>query len=139
MKKRIIYITSYDRKRIEELISDYRLGETPELKKSLNLLEGRLRRSESLDWSEIQPTVVTMNSRIRLERIDTNEKIDCDLVFPEDVNLLKNKISVLTDLGNSLLGRNVGDVIKVRSSEGVQHFVINAILYQPEANNDYCR
>lgn len=140
MKKRIISITNYDRKRLEELAAGYFLQEiSRDKQKLLNLLEGRLRRSKVVAWKEINPNIVTMNSMIRLKKLDDNEKAEYSLVFPEDANLLRNKISILSYLGISLLGCKVNDLIKVRSSEGIQRFMINSILYQPEANGSCSR
>ena len=140
MKKRMIYITNFDRKRLEELVASCRLHEmSGEKQKLLNLLEGRLRRSRVVPWKEIKPTVVTMDSNVRLKKLDDNEETDYSLVFPEDENLIRNKISILSHMGISLFGRNVNDVIKTRTNEGIQHFVIDSILYQPEANSNCSR
>ena len=135
MKKRIIYITNYDRKRLEELVENRLFQEIDrEKQKLLNLLVGRLSRSEIVLWKEINSNIVTMNSMVRLKTLDDNEKTEYSLVFPEAANLRRNKISILSYLGISLLGRKVNDVIKIRASGGIQRAVINSILYQPEAN-----
>ncbi|MDD5457835.1 MAG: GreA/GreB family elongation factor [Phycisphaerae bacterium] len=135
MKKRTIYITNYDRKRLEELITSYRPKKLSKEEQNLfDLLEGRLRRSEIVDWREIKPTIVTMCSSVRLKSLTDNETFNCSLVFPEDANPNRNKISILSYLGISLLGRHVNDVLKLKSSQGRKHFVINTILYQPESN-----
>ena len=135
MEKRMIYITNYDRKRLEELVESCRLQEIGrEKQKLLNVLEARLSRSRDVPWKEIKPTVVTMDSNVRLEKLDDNEKADYSLVFPEDENVFRNKISILSNMGISLFGRSVNDVIKTRTNEGIQRFVIISILYQPEAN-----
>lgn len=140
MNKRMIYITNFDRKRLEELVARCRLQEiSREKQRLLNQLEGRLLRSTVVPWKEIKPTVVTMDSNIRLQKLDDNEKTDYNLVFPEDENLIRNKISILSNMGISLFGRNVNDVIKTRTNEGIQRFVINSILYQPEANSNCSR
>lgn len=137
MKKRMIYITNYDRKRLEELGASCRLQKiSRDEQKLLNLLEARLSRSSVVLWKEIKPTVVTMDSNVRLKKLDDNEKTDYSLVYPEDANLFRNKISILSHLGISLFGRNVNDVIKIRTNEGTQSFVINSILYQPEDNSN---
>ena len=137
MEKRMIYITNYDRERLEELLASCRLQEiSREKQKLLNLLEERLRRSRVVPWKEIKPTVVTMDSNVRLKKLDDNEETDYSLVFPEDANLIRNKISILSHMGISLFGRNVNDVIKTRTNEGIQRFVIDSILYQPEANSN---
>ena len=136
MKKRLIYITNYDRERLERLVASYHLQQISRNKrKMLNLLEVRLHRSRIVHWKDIKPTVVTMDSNIRLKKFDGIEKEDYSLVFPEDANLIRNKISILSHLGISLLGRNSNDVIKIRTNEGTQSFVIDSILYQPEANS----
>jgi len=95
MRKRIIYITNNDAKRLEELITNYRLKKLSKEEQNLfYLLEGRLRRSEMIDWRDIKPTIVTMCSTVTLKSLADNETFNCSLVFPEDANPNRNKISI---------------------------------------------
>ncbi len=135
MKERIIYITNFDMVRLEELIASCTLNESSHEKlKIIKLLKARLHRSKVIPWNEIAADIITMNSSVRLRSPDNNKQENYSLVFPEEANLLRNKISVLSELGIFLLGRKLKDVLKLRVYQDVQHFIISEILYQPEAN-----
>jgi regulator of nucleoside diphosphate kinase len=76
MIKKPIYVTKYDKKRLESLIND-------DLKKEI-------RKAEIVDPKEIPNDVITMNSRFRLKDMDSNEESIYTLVFPEDENIYEN-------------------------------------------------
>lgn len=136
MKERMIFITNFDRVRLEELITSCTLTESSlDKQKIIKLLKARLRRSKVIPWNEIAPDIVTMNSSVRLKNLDDGKQENYSLVFPEEANLLRNKISVLSELGIFLLGRKLKNVLKLKSYRHVQHFVISEMLYQPEANS----
>ncbi len=136
MKERIIYITNFDIVRLEELIASCTLNEcSHDKRKIIKLLKARLRRSKVILWNEIAPDIVTMNSSVRLRNLDEDKQEIYSLVFPEEANLLRNKISVLSELGVFLLGRKLKDILKLRAYQHVAHLVISEMLYQPEANS----
>ena len=136
MKERIIYITNFDIVRLEELIGSCTLNESShDKRKIIKLLKARLHRSKIIPWNEIAPDIVTMNSSVKLRNLDDGKQEIYSLVFPEEANLLRNKISVLSELGVFLLGRKLNDILKLSAYQHVQHFVISEMLYQPEANS----
>ncbi|OHB82536.1 MAG: hypothetical protein A2Z38_01580 [Planctomycetes bacterium RBG_19FT_COMBO_48_8] len=79
---------------------------------------------------EIPPDVVTMNSKVHLKDYQTQEELILSLVFPPDADLKKNRLSILTPLGVSLLGSKVGQQIETRIE-------VKQLLYQPEAAGDF--
>lgn len=93
-------------------------------------LELRVRSARVLDPSEVPPDLVTMNSRVLLRDLENGRQSIFTLVFPPGANTRKRRVSVLTPLGAALLGARPGQ--RVGSA-----FVVEAILYQPEAHGDY--
>jgi regulator of nucleoside diphosphate kinase len=79
---------------------------------------------------EIPPEVVTMNSKVHLKDYQTQEELILSLVFPPDADLKKNRLSILTPLGVSLLGSKVGQQIETRIE-------VKQLLYQPESAGDF--
>jgi len=102
---------------------------------TVNTLKRDLEHSRLVEPEDIRPNIVTMNSKFSLKNLGNGKKDIYSLVFPRD-NTEKNQINVLSGLGTQILGSPVGTVIKT-SPAGEQYYIIDDIVYQPEAAGDY--
>ena len=105
----------------------------------LERLEKELERAEVVSPQEVARTVITMNSTVVLLDLDTNERETYTLVFPEDADIGRGKISILAPIGTGMLGYEVGDVFEWPVPAGVRRLQVAEILYQPEAEGDWDR
>ena len=135
MKERRIFITKFDKARLEELISvaDEFGGRD---RKDLEALADELDRADVVASAEVPPDVVTMNSKVVLSDQKTGEKMTYVLVFPKDANVAEGRISVLAPVGTSILGYAKGDVVEWTVPYGKRLIRIDDVLYQPEAAGD---
>ncbi len=76
--------------------------------------------------------VVTINSKVRLRKIDSDPGIIIILVFPSDANLSEHKISILAPIGSAVIRRQTGDSIEWKAPGGIKRAKIEKMLYQPE-------
>lgn len=134
---RIIDITSADRERLLELINKEREFGSAKNKDYLKDLEHELEKANILSSEEISPHAITMNSRVLLRDLDSGEETMYTLVYPEDADLLEDKISVLAPVGTAILGFREGDILDWRVPAGIVKLKVEKILYQPEAAGDY--
>jgi len=81
--------------------------------------------------------VVTMNSRVRLCDDASGQSETYTLVYPEEADITREKLSVLAPLGAALLGSRAGQTIRVNTPGGVRRLKVERILYQPEAAGDF--
>jgi regulator of nucleoside diphosphate kinase len=136
MEARTIYITEFDMKRLQALIEDAkRLDHHGN--EYLESLEAELSRGIRVAPTEIPPDVVTMNSQVSLVDLDTNEEMVYTLVFPNDADITKSKISVLAPIGTAMLGYRMGDTFEWQVPDGTRRLRVKKVLYQPEAAGDY--
>jgi regulator of nucleoside diphosphate kinase len=82
------------------------------------------------------PELVTMNSTVVLVDLNSGQRAECTLVYPEDRDLIANSVGVLQPLGRRILGRSAGEIVEVRESGHAKRFLIESVLYQPEAAGD---
>jgi len=136
MKKRTIYISSFDKERLVQLIEKSDNSNNPD-KKYLKELEKELNRGKIVEQNNIPQDVITMNSMVRLKELDSGEEITYVLVFPEAANIDENKISILAPIGTALIGYRVGDIIEWEVPAGLRRLKVEELLYQPEAAGDY--
>lgn len=124
-----IIMSSLDVERLEKLIESLPENAFP----GKVALENELARADVVDPSEVPPTVVTMNSRVRFSVISTGETFNLTLVYPKDLDASGEKISILAPVGSALLGLAQGDEIEwPKPGGGVLRVRIDEVLYQPE-------
>jgi regulator of nucleoside diphosphate kinase len=134
MDTKEIFVTDYDKKRLLFLIK----SNTDRSRDAyIKELEKEVTRATVVTAQEIPANVVTMNSKITFEFLDSHETMICQLVFPEDADFDKGRISILAPIGTALLGYRVGDRIAWKVPSGTTEVKIKKILYQPEAAGDY--
>ena len=136
MEKRRIYINAFDKTRLMKLIEHNDILRNPD-KKYLIELEKELSRGEVVEPKDIPKDVITMNSTVHLEDLDSGEEIIYTLVFPGISNISENKISILAPIGTALIGYRVGDIIEWEVPAGLRRLKVEEILYQPEAAGNY--
>ena len=74
-----------------------------------NLLLDELERAEVCSGNEMPPTVVNIGSEVTFRYNDNGQSRNVRLVFPNDADISKGWVSVLTPIGATLLGLAVGD------------------------------
>ena len=134
MLKGEIFVTKVDQQKLLGILSRG-LFLAAEDRMLLKKLEDELARAHVIEPTEVPADVVTMNSQVRIEDVDTNEEDVYTVVFPSHANYTEGKVSVLAPLGTAILGYRVGDVIEWEMPRGIRRLKIKEILYQPEANN----
>jgi regulator of nucleoside diphosphate kinase len=136
MTDRTIHITEFDNKRLRDLLIEARYSGYSG-KEYLEDLENELNRAQVVDPKLVPPDLVTMNSRVRLEDLETGEEMVYTLVFPENADLSANRISILAPIGTAMLGYRVGDTFEWEVPGGISRIKIKELLYQPEAAGDF--
>lgn len=96
-----------------------------------------LERGIIVDSKKIPPDVITMNSQVRFTDIESNASLTYWLVFPQDTDIRKNKISILSPIGCGLLGYKVNDTISIKTPTGEKILKVEKIMHQPEAEGNY--
>lgn len=134
--ERQIFITDYDMERLEDLIAKASRGSSRD-GRYLEELERELMKAEVVAPTGIPPDVITMNSRVWLQDINSGEDLVYTLVFPKDADFGSGKISILAPVGTAMIGYSVADTIKWAVPGGMREFKVKSILYQPEAAGDY--
>lgn len=136
MSGKPIRITAFDLERLKKLLLD---AQRTTYRKSVYLshLQSELGRAEVVESPKVAGDVVTMNSRVCLEDLDTGEEEVYTVVFPEEANAVQGKVSVLAPIGTAMLGYEEGDVFEWEVPAGKRRWRVKHILYQPEAAGRY--
>jgi regulator of nucleoside diphosphate kinase len=67
---------------------------------------------------------VKINSRIKIQDLDSSLITSLTLVAPENANIKEQKISVITPIGSALIGFKKGDQVEWKMPSGIKRYTI---------------
>jgi transcription elongation factor GreA len=90
----------------------------------LNQLVKRLADLSMVDFSKIPMDRVGLGSRVVLLDVKKDEELTYTLVTSEETDAASGRISTNSPIGRSLIGKEVGDTVKVIIPGGMREFEI---------------
>ncbi len=136
MKKRQIFITAFDKDRLDKLVSAARKADG-RTRSHLEDLATELSRAKIVESAQVPADVVTMNSKVLIRDRETSEEETYTLVFPNDANIESGAISVLAPIGTAILGYKEGSEVDWPVPSGKRKIKIEKVIYQPEASGHF--
>jgi regulator of nucleoside diphosphate kinase len=128
-------ITVNDYQRLIELIEFGSLKTGNQ--KVIDGLYKRLREAKVIPQEDIGKRVITMNSRVMLKDLASKRETEISITYPQDSEPRERRVSVLSDIGLALLGREERDIVSWKIPTGIGSFQIMKVAYQPEAAGHY--
>ena len=129
-------ITERDKERLDALLDQLR-GKPNVRQDYVDDLAQRVVAATVVSGEDVPRSVVTMNSLVGLRDLGINEKFSCVLVYPDEADLVKHRVSVHVPLGSGMLGARVGDMFHCRVHDGHRRLRVERVFYQPEAARDF--
>jgi transcription elongation factor GreA len=93
-------------------------------------LEDKLSRAEVIDPTKLSGSKVAFGATVKLSNVDTEEESVYQLVGADEANLDHGSISITSPLARALIGREVGDEVKVRMPAGERLYEILEVEYR---------
>ncbi|MBV9155513.1 MAG: transcription elongation factor GreA [Acidobacteriaceae bacterium] len=90
----------------------------------LGHLQGRLREFSMIDFSKIPRDRVGLGSQVVVLDLDKDEEHAYNLVTSEEADVAHGKISTSSPIGKGLLGKRVGDTVKIQIPDGMREMEI---------------
>lgn len=90
----------------------------------LGHLQGRLRDFSMIDFSKIPRDRVGLGSHVVVLDLNKEEEQSYDLVTTEEADAANGKISTSSPIGRGLLGKRVGDTVKIQIPGGMRDLEI---------------
>jgi transcription elongation factor GreA len=81
-------------------------------------LEERLARARLIDTDDVDTSVVSVGSVVRLRDVDAKETIEYHIVGSAEANPIENKLSNESPVGKAILGRKKGETVEVATPRG---------------------
>jgi regulator of nucleoside diphosphate kinase len=128
-------LTDLDHARLKRLLAGTPAGSG---QASIAALRAAMDNADLVPSRTIPPDVVTMYSRVVVVESTTRRDQVLTVCYPEDADPAEGFVSVLSPVGSSLVGLQVGSVAVWQTPGGDEgRALVSAILFQPEANGDF--
>ena len=101
----------------------------------LSQLHTRLRDVSMIDMSKIPHDRVGLGSTVTVLDVDKDEKVKYRLVTSEDVDVANGLISTSSPIGRGLLGKQVGDSVRIQIPGGVREMEIMELITIHQTGN----
>ena len=86
----------------------------------LNQLNGRIREISMIDMTKLPRDRAGLCSEVTVLDVDKDIKVKYTLVTSEEVDVAKGLISTSSPIGRSLLGKQVGDEVRIQIPGGLR-------------------
>lgn len=131
-------ITNDDMGRLVHLVRTLRHSPFRD-QRQLELLDEVLENAEAAASEHIPIDVIRMNSHFRVLDLENGKRVRYMLVFPENANASKGRVSILAPVGTAVLGRRRGDVVEAKVPEGSRRLKIEHVLRSPASRTKRIR
>lgn len=134
-----IFFTSMDFSRLKNYLHGYIFSHSGSayVGESVRQLNRKMSRAKVVEPDKISNDVVTMYSTAVIAEPNSEETSTYTIVYPDEANVDRDRISILSPIGSSLIGHRVMDAIEVLLPNGPKMYYIKEIIYQPEAEGIY--
>jgi transcription elongation factor GreA len=99
------------------------------LELKISKLEDIIGRSRVLDESKIDTTSVRILNKVKIRNKSNNSVMEYQIVPESEANFKQGKIAVNSPIAQGLIGKKVGDVVKITVPSGVIPFEIVSITF----------
>jgi transcription elongation factor GreA len=94
----------------------------------LGQVRARLRELSMVDMARIPHDRVGLGSTVTVLDLTKDEEITYSLVTSEDADVAQGRISTTSPIGRGLIGKRVGDTVKVQIPDGIREMEIIQLI-----------
>ena len=141
MKERLQYLKTVARKEVSQKISVARdfgdLSENAEysaareeqaqIEGEILEIEAKINNAKILAFESVNKSAVGVGCKVKLFDKTFDEEVEYTIVGTVEVDIAENKISNESPIGKALIGKKVGDVIKVQTAKATLEFEVLSI------------
>jgi transcription elongation factor GreA len=92
-------------------------------------IEDKLSRAEVIDPTTLSGDKVKFGAIVELEDMDNGTMVTYRLVGPDESDIKEGKISITSPVARALVGREVGDEVRVKAPGGVRNYEVSDVRW----------
>jgi transcription elongation factor GreA len=93
-------------------------------------LEAKLAFAEVIDPSRLSGEKVVFGATVTVEDTETSEQQTYRIVGEDEADIKSGRISITAPVSRAMIGRDVGDTVKVRTPKGMRELEIVAVKFE---------
>ncbi|MBW1832751.1 MAG: transcription elongation factor GreA, partial [Deltaproteobacteria bacterium] len=93
-------------------------------------IEDKLSRADVIDTSNLGGDKVKFGAFVELEDIDNGTVVTYRLVGPDESDLKQGKISITSPVARAIVGKEVGDEVRVQTPGGVRTYEVSDVRWE---------
>lgn len=93
-------------------------------------IEDRLARAEVIDTSHMSDDKVRFGARVSMEEVETGKEVQYRIVGADEADIGQGLISVTSPVAQALVGKQVGDEVRVMAPGGAKVYEILDVCWQ---------
>lgn len=93
-------------------------------------IEDKLARAEIIDPTKLEGSRVAFGATVKLFNTDTEEEVVYRLLGADEADLAEGSISITSPVARSLLGKEVGDEVKIRTPAGERVYEVLEVAFK---------
>lgn len=98
--------------------------------KKIAEVENKIAQAQVIDPSQFNHKKVVFGAKVRLSDVDSGDEVSYQIVGGDESNIREGKISIESPIAKSLIGREIGDVVRVTTPRGSREFEVLEIRYE---------
>lgn len=97
--------------------------------KKIAELENKITQAHVIDPSQIDASKIVFGAIVTLSDTETGDQVCYQIVGADESDVRNGKISVISPIAKSLIGKKIGDEVRATTPRGVREFQVLAIRY----------
>jgi len=93
-------------------------------------LEDKLSRAEVIDPTKLSGSRVAFGATVTVVEADNDKEFQYQIVGPDESDAARCRISVTSPLARALVGKEIGDEVKVRTPGGERVLEVTDVVYR---------
>ena len=93
-------------------------------------VQGQLAGAEVIDPAQIKSEKIVFGASVELTDLDSGEKYTYQIVGVDESDVKQGKISIMSPLARSLIGKSTGDLVQVKSPKGEKEYEVKNFSFR---------
>ena len=89
-------------------------------------IEDKIARAHIIEIDASTSQTIIFGATVTVKDESTGKELDYQLVGPDDVDVLRNRISINSPIGKALVGKRRGDTVQVTTPRGPKNLTIQS-------------
>lgn len=93
-------------------------------------LEDKMARAEVIDPAKLSGNSIKFGATVKLIDDETEEEVTYHIVGEYEADITKKRISIASPIAKALIGKTIGDIVKVLTPKGSKSYEVIEVEYK---------